>query len=69
MSNDDGFISCPLLEMRIDEGACYDINAVLARWVIKAVLNTIEEEYKVTINITKAGEICPKCIHYPFKHL
>lgn len=57
MNNQDGFVSCPLLEMRIDEGACYDINAVIERWVIERVLRTLEEEYKVTIDIAKAKEV------------
>ncbi|WP_308637586.1 hypothetical protein [Paenibacillus silvisoli] len=64
---DHMLLSCPLLDRQIDEGACYDINAVADGWVKERILSIIEQQFKVLIDISKAKSVCPKCIHYPFE--
>jgi hypothetical protein len=67
--NDEELYACPLLHKQIDQGACYDINAVTEKWVIKEVLTIIEKQYETNIDVFKAERVCPKCKHYPFKHI
>lgn len=57
---------CPLLDCPIDDGACYDINAVAERLVKDEILKIIEEQFNVSIHVSNTKSVCPKCIHYPF---
>lgn len=60
---------CLLLKQKIDEGACYDINAVVEKWVIREIIDVIERQLEVKIDAIKAEHVCPTCNHYPFKHI
>lgn len=64
--DDELYCDCPLLERNIDEGACYDINAVAEEWVIEDILKIIERQFEVRIAVSKAKEVCPTCKHYPY---
>jgi len=57
---------CPLLKRKIDEGACYDINAVAEEWVIEDILKIIESQFEVRIDVSKVKEVCLTCKHYPY---
>ncbi|TCZ76404.1 hypothetical protein E0485_14510 [Paenibacillus albiflavus] len=64
--NNEFICDCPLLKIRIDEGACYDINAVVEKWAKENILKIIEKQFQVRIDVSKAKEVCSTCKHYPF---
>lgn len=65
---DEHYYYCPLMQRKIDVGACYDINAVVEKCAIKEILNVIEKQFEMKIDLSQAKEICPGCRHYPFSN-
>ncbi|MGG3471498.1 hypothetical protein ABES02_29040, partial [Neobacillus pocheonensis] len=57
------YYDCPLLNIMIWIGDCYDINAVRNEMVKKSVLHGLETELSKTISFEKANEICKRCKH------
>lgn len=66
MKTDEEMYNCPLLQRSLWMGDCYDINAVLADWVLESVLESLESEIGLKIDLVRAGLTCPKCRYYPF---
>lgn len=59
----EDYYVCPLLNIMIWMGDCYDINAVRNKWVKKSVLSELEKEIKSKIDIDKIDDICNKCAY------
>ncbi|MGF9697840.1 hypothetical protein [Paenibacillus sp. MABNR03] len=57
----ENYYDCPLLNIMIWLGDCYDINAVRHVMVKKSILKALEEELSVPISIETAEKICVEC--------
>lgn len=58
---DDVLFDCPLIEDKIYEEDCFDINMVRIRVLKRDVLNDLGFE----VDMKKARKVCPKCKHNP----